>query len=86
MHKVCLRLFIPTVQYNGQLFQSVYLSYCREYPENNNMAEMAAPVPVTEWPEWSVYPDGGDPFTQDLNSPYDKGDLCWLLVCTILCW
>ncbi|KAK0609945.1 ammonium transporter AmtB-like domain-containing protein [Bombardia bombarda] len=43
-------------------------------------------TPVTEWPEWSVNPDGGDPLTQDLNAPYDKGDLCWLLVCTILCW
>ncbi|KAK4184258.1 putative ammonium transporter [Podospora australis] len=43
-------------------------------------------TPVTEWPEWSTNPDGGDPLTQDLNAPYDKGDLAWMLVCTILCW
>lgn len=74
------------------------------------MAE--APVPVSEWPAYSVNPQGGDPITQDLNAPYDKvggslpgtpmagatpkwplantecqqGDLCWILVCTILCW
>lgn len=24
--------------------------------------------------------------TQDLGSMYDKGDLCWMLVSTILCW
>ena len=29
-------------------------------------------TPVTEWPDWNVYPDGGDPLTQDLNAPYDK--------------
>lgn len=29
-------------------------------------------VPVTEWPEWSTNPNGGDPLTQDLNAPYDK--------------
>ncbi|KAK3317565.1 ammonium transporter AmtB-like domain-containing protein [Cercophora scortea] len=43
-------------------------------------------TPVTEWPDWNANPDGGDPLTQDLNAPYDKGDLCWMLVCTILCW
>ncbi|RYP64557.1 hypothetical protein DL770_009166 [Monosporascus sp. CRB-9-2] len=43
-------------------------------------------TPVTEWPEWHSYPNGGDPITQDLNAPYDKGDLCWMLVCTVLCW
>ncbi|RYP85988.1 hypothetical protein DL769_000851 [Monosporascus sp. CRB-8-3] len=43
-------------------------------------------LPVTEWPEWHSYPNGGDPITQDLNAPYDKGDLCWMLVSTILCW
>ncbi|KAI0100573.1 ammonium transporter AmtB-like domain-containing protein [Nemania sp. FL0031] len=46
----------------------------------------SAITPVTEWPDYSVNPQGGDPITQDLNAPYDKGDLCWLLVCTILCW
>ncbi|KAK4164619.1 putative ammonium transporter [Cladorrhinum sp. PSN259] len=50
------------------------------------MAEASEIVPVTEWPDWATNPDGGDPLTQDLNAPYDKGDLCWLLVCTILCW
>lgn len=50
------------------------------------MAEAPEIVPVTEWPDWATNPDGGDPTTQDLNAPYDKGDLCWLLVCTILCW
>jgi len=48
--------------------------------------EMAEITPVTEWPDYATNPQGGDPFTQDLNAPYDKGDLCWLLVCTILCW
>ncbi|KAI1491988.1 ammonium transporter AmtB-like domain-containing protein [Biscogniauxia mediterranea] len=43
-------------------------------------------TPVTEWPDYSVDPQGGNPITQDLNAPYDKGDLCWLLVSTILCW
>ncbi|CAK1358732.1 unnamed protein product [Cercospora beticola] len=41
---------------------------------------------ITEWPAYRVNPQGGDPLTQDLTSPYDKGDLCWLAVCTILCW
>ena len=45
-----------------------------------------APVPITEWPDYNVNPQGGDPLTQDLNSLYDKGDLCWILVCTVLCW
>ncbi|KAK3949859.1 ammonium transporter family-domain-containing protein [Pseudoneurospora amorphoporcata] len=36
--------------------------------------KMAEPEikPVTEWPDWHANPDGGDPFTQDLNAPYDK--------------
>lgn len=51
----------------------------------NTMSE-AEIIPVTEWPEWSVNPNGGDPLTQDLNAPYDKGDMCWMLVCTVLCW
>ncbi|KAL8335298.1 hypothetical protein RB598_009477 [Gaeumannomyces tritici] len=50
------------------------------------MNETGAPVPVTEWPDYGTNPRGGDPITQDLNAPYDKGDLCWLLVCIILCW
>ncbi|KAF4126965.1 ammonium transporter, Amt family [Geosmithia morbida] len=41
---------------------------------------------ITEWPDYSDQPLGADPFKQDVNSPYDKGDLCWLLVATILCW
>jgi hypothetical protein len=36
------------------------------------MAEAAAPTPITEWPEWSADPDGGNPVTQDLNALYDK--------------
>ncbi|KAF2839274.1 ammonium transporter [Patellaria atrata CBS 101060] len=47
---------------------------------------MTTPVPVEEWPEYNVDPRGGDPLTQDLNALYNKGDLCWLLVCTALCW
>ncbi|KAI0007069.1 ammonium transporter [Xylariaceae sp. FL0662B] len=43
-------------------------------------------TPVTEWPDYATNPRGGDPITQDLNAPYDKGDLCWLLVSTVLCW
>ena len=43
-------------------------------------------VPVTEWPDWHDVPDGGDPITQDLNAHYDEGDLCWMLIGTVLCW
>lgn len=50
------------------------------------MAEIPAPTPITEWPDYSVNPNGGDVMTQDLNSLYDKGDLCWLLVSSVLCW
>lgn len=50
------------------------------------MAEVPAPTPIVEWPDYSVMPTGGDVMTQDLNAPYDKGDLCWMLVSTILCW
>lgn len=28
--------------------------------------------PVIEWPDYATDPTGGDPFTQDLNAPYDK--------------
>ncbi|KAK1781466.1 ammonium transporter AmtB-like domain-containing protein [Copromyces sp. CBS 386.78] len=39
---------------------------------------MAEPeiTPITEWPDWHANPNGGDPFTQDLNAPYDKSLLC----------
>ncbi|KAM0283082.1 hypothetical protein ACHAQH_002685 [Verticillium albo-atrum] len=47
---------------------------------------MAEVIPITEWPDYSDDPTGGNPLTHDLNAPYDKGDLCWVLVCTILCW
>ncbi|EKD20965.1 ammonium transporter [Drepanopeziza brunnea f. sp. 'multigermtubi' MB_m1] len=47
---------------------------------------MAEITPVVEWPDYSDNPQGGNPYTQDLLAPYDKGDLCWLLVCTIICW
>jgi len=33
---------------------------------------MAEITPVTEWPDYATNPQGGDPFTQDLNAPYDK--------------
>jgi len=33
---------------------------------------MAEIVPVTEWPDYSTTPTGGDVMTQDLNAPYDK--------------
>jgi ammonium transporter, Amt family len=33
---------------------------------------MAEITPVTEWPDYATDPQGGDPFTQDLNAPYDK--------------
>jgi Amt family ammonium transporter len=45
-----------------------------------------APVPIIEWPDYTISPTGGDVMTQDLNALYNKGDLCWLLVCTALCW
>ncbi|KAK3376193.1 ammonium transporter AmtB-like domain-containing protein [Lasiosphaeria ovina] len=47
---------------------------------------MAEITPVTEWPDWHDNLDGGDPLTQNFTAAYDKGDLCWMLVCTILCW
>ncbi|KAL6244172.1 hypothetical protein RBB50_009042 [Rhinocladiella similis] len=47
---------------------------------------MSEITPITEWPDYKVDPQGGNPITQDLNAPYDKGDMCWILVCTILCW
>ncbi|KAH9887864.1 ammonium transporter AmtB-like domain-containing protein [Xylariomycetidae sp. FL2044] len=50
------------------------------------MSSTSSITPVTEWPDYSVNPQGGDPVTQDLNAPYDKGDLCWMLVSTALCW
>jgi Amt family ammonium transporter len=50
------------------------------------MAEIPAPTPITEWPDYSVDPNGGNVMTQDLNALYDKGDLCWMLVSTVLCW
>ncbi|KAF2265960.1 ammonium transporter [Lojkania enalia] len=50
------------------------------------MAEAPVPTPITEWPDYNVNPKGGDVWTQDLNSLYDKGDLCWLLVSSCLCW
>jgi Amt family ammonium transporter len=33
---------------------------------------MAEITPVTEWPDYSTMPTGGDVMTQDLNAPYDK--------------
>lgn len=50
------------------------------------MAELPAPIPITEWPDYNVNPNGGDVMTQNLNALYDKGDLCWLLVSSVLCW
>ena len=47
------------------------------------MSEIAQ---ISEWPDYNANPRGGDPITQDLTSPYDKGDLAWLSVCTALCW
>ncbi|KAK1981908.1 ammonium transporter [Colletotrichum cereale] len=47
---------------------------------------MAEVIPVTTFPDYAVDPTGGNPITHNLNAPYDKGDLCWMLVCTILCW
>ena len=33
---------------------------------------MAEIIPVTEWPDYSEDPTGGNPITHDLNAPYDK--------------
>lgn len=33
---------------------------------------MSEITPVTEWPDYAVDPQGGNPITQDLNAPYDK--------------
>ncbi len=50
------------------------------------MAELPAPTPITEWPDYAVDPNGGNVMTTDLNALYDKGDMCWMLVSTVLCW
>ncbi|KAK0391450.1 hypothetical protein NLU13_0951 [Sarocladium strictum] len=42
--------------------------------------------PVTEWPDYNDNPRGANPLTQDINAPYNKGDLAWILVATCLCW
>lgn len=36
------------------------------------MADAAVPTPVTEWPPYNEVPTGGDAYTQNLNSPYNK--------------
>ena len=41
---------------------------------------------IKEWPEYATNPEGGDVFTQNINAPYDLGNICWLLTCTIICW
>ncbi|CAL3966206.1 unnamed protein product [Diplocarpon coronariae] len=43
-------------------------------------------TPVADWPDYPVDPHGRRPFARDLNAPYDKGDLGWLISGTILCW
>ncbi|GAB7362405.1 hypothetical protein MBLNU230_g2729t1 [Neophaeotheca triangularis] len=50
------------------------------------MSDAGEIAPVTEWPNYNDDPRGGDPLTQDLNAPYDKGDLAWVLCCAIFCW
>ncbi|KAL6862620.1 hypothetical protein ACO1O0_002857 [Amphichorda felina] len=42
--------------------------------------------PIKEWPDYATQPLGANPMEQDVNSMYNKGDLCWLLVSTCLCW
>merc|ERR1712230_326467 len=73
-------------------FLSAHLHF-PQYSQNHHplLSHLKSPAmseitPVTEWPDYSVDPQGGNPITQDLNAPYDKGDLYWVLVCTILCW
>jgi len=63
----------------------VFCSVERKQPAAN-MADVPAPTPITEWPDYAVDPNGGNVMTTDLNALYDKGDLCWMLVSTVLCW
>ncbi|SPO03150.1 probable ammonium permease MEPA [Cephalotrichum gorgonifer] len=42
--------------------------------------------PVTEWPDYNTQPLGADPLKQDVNAMYNKGDICFLVICTALCW
>ena len=39
-------------------------------------------IPITEWPDYNVTPQGGDPLTHDLNAPYDKVRLQILVSCS----
>jgi hypothetical protein len=64
----------------------VYDFWCFTVQDIVNMAEIPAPTPITEWPDYAVDPNGGNVMTTDLNALYDKGDLCWMLVSTVLCW
>jgi hypothetical protein len=67
------------------LLTTLRLSSCSSQ-RSEKMAELPAPTPITEWPDYNANPYGGDVMTQDLNALYDKGDLCWLLVSSVLCW
>ncbi|PKS11131.1 hypothetical protein jhhlp_002892 [Lomentospora prolificans] len=42
--------------------------------------------PVEEWPDYNVQPLGANPLEQNINAPYNKGDLCFLVIATMLCW
>jgi len=74
----------PRVRYCELL--RVYNFWCFTVQRVVNMAAIPAPTPITEWPDYAVDPNGGDVMTTDLNALYDKGDLCWMLVSTVLCW
>ncbi|KAM0329318.1 hypothetical protein ACHAQA_004623 [Verticillium albo-atrum] len=49
------------------------------------MASSGLP-PLEEFPPYSENPLGGDPMKVNINSPYNKGDIAWILVSTVLCW
>jgi Amt family ammonium transporter len=69
------------------LFQEYWLHYTNSsITATIIMAALPAPTPIVQWPDYNVQPNGGDVMTTDLNALYDKGDLCWMLVSTILCW
>jgi hypothetical protein len=79
-----VHILVVRVTFPGHYHCRVEPSICG--PQQTNMATRPAPTPIVEWPDYSVMPNGGDVMTTDLNALYDKGDLCWMLVSTILCW
>lgn len=61
----------PDAEFPRGFLQLLYLPiiFRTKIRTKDSMAEI---TPITEWPDYATNPQGGDPFTQDLNAPYDK--------------